>query len=62
MNAQRTLAEATGIFAEPSSSAVAAALGKIKENSLLSPDEQIVLLITGHGLKDISAPIKFFKG
>ncbi|MCX6160266.1 MAG: pyridoxal-phosphate dependent enzyme, partial [Ignavibacteriae bacterium] len=60
MNAQRTLAEATGIFAEPSSSAAAAALKKINDNNLLDADEQVVLLITGHGLKDIDAPAKYF--
>jgi threonine synthase len=60
MNAQRTLAETTGIFAEPSSSAAAAALKKINDNNLLDADEQIVLLITGHGLKDIDAPAKYF--
>ncbi|TRZ53195.1 threonine synthase [bacterium] len=61
MNAQRKLASTTGIFAEPSCSAVVAALKKINENSLLNVNKQIVLLITGHGLKDIDAPIKFFK-
>jgi len=57
MIAQRELAMATGIFAEPSSSAVMAALKKSKE--MLNSKEQIVLLITGSGLKDIEAPLNY---
>jgi threonine synthase len=57
MIAQRELAMATGIFAEPSCSTVLAALKKSKEQ--LNPKEQIVLLITGSGLKDIDAPLKY---
>jgi threonine synthase len=57
MTAQRELAMATGIFAEPSCSTVLAALKKSKD--LLNAKEQIVLLITGSGLKDIEAPLKY---
>ncbi len=57
MIAQRELAMSTGIFAEPSCSTVLAALKKSKE--LLNSKEQIVLLITGSGLKDIEATLKF---
>lgn len=57
MIAQRELAMSTGIFAEPSCSTVLAALKKSKES--LNPNEQIVLLITGSGLKDIEAPLKY---
>ena len=57
MVAQRELAMSAGIFAEPSCSTVLAALKKSKET--LNKNEQIVLLITGSGLKDIDAPLNY---
>jgi threonine synthase len=33
-------------------------LPKIRAGGLLKPHEQIVLLITGHGLKDVDAAMK----
>lgn len=57
LTAQFLLASATGIFAEPSAAATVAGLQKIKREQLLEMDEQIVLLITGHGLKDVETPI-----
>jgi threonine synthase len=59
LEAQKILAGKTGIFAEPSSSATAAALLKLKDSGLLDKKEQIVLLITGNGLKDIDS-VKVF--
>lgn len=59
MDGQKQLLQSAGIFAEPSSAVVFPALRKIKENKLLNPDEQIVLLITGNGLKDIDTPLKY---
>ena len=53
--AQQTLARKTGVFAEPAAAAAAAALKKIQAATLLGPQKQIVLLITGHGLKDVDA-------
>ena len=55
---QRTLAEKTGVFAEPASAATAAALKKLRHSELLHPKEQIVLLLTGHGLKDVEAAMR----
>ncbi len=52
---QRTLAAKTGVFAEPASSTVVAALKKLRGSKRLGRHEQIVLLITGHGLKDVEA-------
>jgi threonine synthase len=57
MRAQKELAALTGIYAEPSSSAVFA--GLIKSKNKLDINEQIVLLITGSGLKDTSATAKY---
>lgn len=57
IEAQRTLAQTSGIFAEPTASSVVAALEKIHTQNLLPLDSQIVLLVTGHGLKDIDTPL-----
>src|ERR1017187_4665339 len=55
---QRTLAAKTGVFAEPACSAVVAALKKMHGSRRLGYKEQIVLLITGHGLKDVEAAMR----
>jgi threonine synthase len=55
---QRTLAAKTGVFAEPACSAVVAALKKLRGLKRLGRKEQIVLLITGHGLKDVEAAMR----
>lgn len=49
------LASATGIFAEPAAAASFAGFEQALECGLVSPDEDVVLLITGNGLKDINA-------
>ncbi len=58
MEGQKLLARTTGIFAEPSCSATIAALKKLSATGQLKHKEQIVLMITGHGLKDIDTPLK----
>jgi threonine synthase len=58
MEGQRLLACTTGIFAEPSCSATVAALKKLAASRQLQHHEQIALMITGHGLKDIDTPLK----
>ena len=55
LRGQRTLAEKTGVFAEPAAAATVAALKKLRGSERLDREEQIVLLITGHGLKDVPA-------
>lgn len=55
LTGQTLLASTTGIFAEPAASATVAALQKISTQNLLPKNAQVVLLITGHGLKDIKA-------
>ncbi|MFA5010371.1 MAG: threonine synthase [Ignavibacteria bacterium] len=59
MTAQRELAKTTGVFAEPSCSSVLAALKKTKDK--FDKKEQIVLLITGSGLKDIDSALNYLK-
>jgi len=58
LEGQRTLAAATGVFAEPAAAAAVAALGKMRDASLVKSRDQIVVLITGHGLKDVDAAMK----
>ena len=49
--AEQSIARLEGIFAEPASSGTIAALGKAREESLISSDESVICLITGSGLK-----------
>ena len=58
LQAQGVLAARTGIFAEPACSAVVAALKKLRGSKRLGRKEQIVLLITGHGLKDVETAMR----
>ena len=61
IKAQFLLASTTGIFAEPASASVMAGLIKIKNKNLIDRKKQIVLLITGNGLKNIEAPLAKLK-
>jgi threonine synthase len=56
LEAQKKLASSTGLFAEPAASAAFAGFIKIKDD--IPPDSNVVLLITGSGLKDIDAAMK----
>ena len=58
LRGQRLLAEKAGVFAEPAAAATVAALTKLQDSALLGRKEQVVLLITGHGLKDVEAAMK----
>jgi len=58
LQAQGVLAAKTGIFAEPASSTTVAALKKLRGSKRLGRREQIVLLITGHGLKDVESAMR----
>ena len=58
LQGQRLLAEKAGVFAEPAAAAVVPALRKLRKSKLLDGRERIVLLITGHGLKDVEAAMR----
>jgi len=58
LEAQKLLASKGGIFAEPAASASMAGLLKLFNQKRISPEEKVVLLITGHGLKDIDTVLK----
>ncbi len=55
--AQSLLAGTAGVFAEPASSAAAAGLAKAAKLGKIKRQQQVVLLVTGHGLKDIEPPL-----
>jgi threonine synthase len=55
LEAQTTLARISGVFAEPAAAATVAGARKLRTRDAIAPDEQVVLLITGHGLKDVDA-------
>jgi threonine synthase len=58
LDAQRLLARTTGIFAEPAAAAAAAGLVRLQAGEKrLGRDQQVVVLVTGHGLKDVDAPL-----
>ncbi len=52
---QQELARLSGIFAEPSSATVLSGLKDAIEQGWIGRDDKVVLLVTGHGLKDINA-------
>ena len=52
------LAREAGVFAEPAGATAYAGLLKALEGELLSPDEEVVVLNTGNGLKDIEAAMQ----
>jgi threonine synthase len=57
LEAQAFLAEWAGVFAEPTAAATVAALMTDEARRRLDPSWQIVALVTGHGLKDVEAPL-----
>jgi threonine synthase len=52
------LARGCGVFAEPAAAAAYAGLIKAMEEDLVTPDERVVVLATGSGLKDVASVMK----
>lgn len=52
------MARGSGVFGEPAGAAAFAGLVKAVESSLVSPDDRIVVLNTGNGLKDVEGAMK----
>ncbi len=61
VEAQRALASLTGVFAEPAASAAVAGAKKLAAAGDPRMSGRVVLLITGHGLKDIDVPLRTLK-
>jgi threonine synthase len=51
----RLLAETTGIFTETAGGVTTAVLAKLAERGDIDPDERVVIVITGEGLKTLDA-------
>ena len=47
------LAQKSGIFAEPAGAAAMAGLIEARKNELVREEESVLVLVTGHGLKDV---------
>ncbi len=60
--AMRDLARLTGVFAEPAAAAALAGLRRALANGQVHPDERVVVLVTGNGLKDIPAAMRAVEG
>jgi threonine synthase len=60
LEAQHLLASTSGIFTEPAGAASLAGLLQVKQS--ISPTDSVVLLATGHGLKDPIPPFSLRKG
>jgi threonine synthase len=52
------LAQRSGVFAEPAGAASYAGLVQAVKEGLIDPEERIVVLVTGNGLKDIATARK----
>ena len=55
--AMSILARDAGVYAEPAACATYAGLRELSERGDITPDEHVVLLVTGHGLKDTDAAL-----
>jgi threonine synthase len=56
----RLLAETTGVFTETAGGVTTAVLAKLAERGDISPDERVVVYITGEGLKTLEATRELF--
>ncbi|MFO7653594.1 MAG: threonine synthase [Candidatus Krumholzibacteriia bacterium] len=55
LRAQSRLATRAGMLVEPAAAAALAGLGRAALEGVVAPDAEVVLLHTGHGLKDMNA-------
>jgi len=60
LEAQRLLAKQEGLFVEPASAASIAGLIKLVHGGLISKDDLVVCILTGHGLKDPNIILRRF--
>ena len=61
LNAQQKLAAGQGIFCEPSAAAAYAGLLKYQELNKLNSTDRVLILLTGSGMKDLTAAEKGIK-
>ena len=58
LEAMRLLAREAAVFAEPAGAAGFAGLAKLVRQGRIDPEERIVVLVTGNGLKDVDSAIR----
>jgi threonine synthase len=58
----RAMAARYGFGCEPASAAGVAGLRKLLDEKVISPDESVVCILTGHELKDPNATVKYHTG
>jgi threonine synthase len=58
----RAMVARWGFGCEPASAASVAGLTKLLEEQVISPDESVVCILTGHELKDPNATVKYHTG
>ncbi|MCD4738564.1 MAG: threonine synthase [Anaerolineae bacterium] len=58
LNAIPVVAQNTGVFSEPAAAAAYAGLVKAVAEGLVAPEERVVVMLTGSGLKDIASAMK----
>jgi len=58
LEAMRTLGRLTGVFAEPAGAAPLAGLLKMLAQGRLTPQDRVVVVVTGNGLKDVASAVK----
>ncbi len=58
LDAMRVLARGAAVFAEPAGATGFAGLAKLVREGRIDPEERIVVVVTGNGLKDVSSAIK----
>jgi threonine synthase len=58
LEAMRLLGNRAGVFAEPAGSASLAGLVKALREGMVGPQERVVVLVTGNGLKDVASAMR----
>lgn len=54
----KALGQSEGVFAEPSGAAGVAGIEDLVNAGTIQPDETVVLIVTGNGLKDVNSALK----
>lgn len=56
------MARASGVFSEPAAATAWAGLHKAEEEGLIKPEDSVVMISTGNGLKDVASATKAIEG